>query len=70
MKTFAPETMQNFEQEAVKRLHPESLKRYQRKDSIGLFEFKLKLEDVVMEHVGLKPKTEAQKQEKAAAAAA
>lgn len=70
MKTFAPETMQNFEQEAVKRLHPESLKRYQRKDSIGLFEFRLKLEDVVMEHVGLKPKPEAQKQEKAAAAAA
>jgi hypothetical protein len=53
MKTFAPETVQNFEQEAVKRLHPESLKRYQRKDSIGVFEFKRKLEDVVMEHIGV-----------------
>jgi len=45
------------------------LTRYKRKDSIGVFEFKRKLEDVVMEHIGLKPKPEAQEQEKAAEAA-
>ncbi len=69
MKTIAPEAMQTFEQEAIKRLLPESLTRYKRKDSIGVFEFKRKLEDVVMEHIGLKPKPEAQEQEKAAEAA-
>jgi hypothetical protein len=69
MKNIAPEAMQTFEQEAIKRLLPESLTRYKRKDSIGVFEFKRKLEDVVMEHIGLKPKPEVQEQEKAAEAA-
>lgn len=69
LKNIAPEAMQTFEQEAIKRLLPESLTRYKRKDSIGVFEFKRKLEDVVMEHIGLKPKPEVQEQEKAAEAA-
>jgi hypothetical protein len=69
MKNIAPEAMPTFEQEAIKRLLPESLTRYKRKDSIGVFEFKRKLEDVVMEYIGLKPKPEAQEQEKAAEAA-
>lgn len=69
MKNIAPEAMQTFEQEAIKRLLPESLTRYKRKDSIGVFEFKRKLEDVVMEHIGLKPKPEVQEQGKTAEAA-
>lgn len=57
--------MQNFEQEAIKSLLPESLTRYKRKDLIGGFEFKRKL-DIVMKHIDLKTKSETQ--EKAAAA--
>ncbi|MBF0503283.1 MAG: replication initiation protein [Candidatus Riflebacteria bacterium] len=54
MKSFAQETLKNFEQEAQKRLSPDALKRYQRGDVIGLFEFKRKMENVVMEHMGIR----------------
>jgi len=56
--SYPPEALQQFEEEAKKRMTPESLERYLRKDVIGKFEFKRRLEDVVMEHVGLKPKPE------------
>jgi hypothetical protein len=56
--SYPPEALQQFEEEAKKRMTPESLARYLRKDVIGKFEFKRRLEDVVMEHVGLKPKPE------------
>lgn len=59
LSSFTPETVQQFEKEAKKRMSQESLERYLRKDVIGNFEFKRRLEDVVMEHVGLKPKPEA-----------
>ena len=58
--SYAPETMQAFEEEAKKHMSPESLARYLRKDPIGNFEFKRRLEDIVMEHTGIcKPQTEA-----------
>jgi plasmid replication initiation protein len=56
METCSSETVKDFEQQAIQRLLPESLKRYQRKDVIGVFEYKRKLEDVVMEHIGIKTK--------------
>lgn len=58
ISSYTPETVQQFEEEAKKRMSQESLERYLRKDVIGNFEFKRRLEDVVMEHVGLKPKPE------------
>jgi len=58
--SYAPETLETYAEEARKRLSPDSLARYHRKDVIGLFEFKRRLEDVVMEHTGLrKPQSEA-----------
>ena len=58
--SYAPETLEAYAEEARKRLSPDSLARYHRKDVIGLFEFKRRLEDVVMEHTGLrKPQPEA-----------
>jgi len=66
MKSVAQETVKNFEVEAQKRLSPDSLKRYERGDSIGLFEFKRKMEDVVMEHMGIsKPSTKTEKKQEA-----
>ena len=57
--SYAPESLQTFEEEAKKRMPKDSLSRYLRKDPIGRFEFKRRLEDVVMEHTGIsKPKTE------------
>ena len=57
--SYAPETLETYAEEARKRLSPDSLARYHRKDVIGLFEFKRRLEDVVMEHTGLrKPQPE------------
>lgn len=58
ISSYTPETVQQFEEEAKKRMSQESLVRYLRKDVIGNFEFKRRLEDVVMEHVGLKTKPE------------
>jgi len=52
--SYAPETLETYAEEARKRLSPDSLARYHRKDVIGLFEFKRRLEDVVMEHTGLR----------------
>mgnify|MGYP000853442609 FL=1 len=49
-----PENLETYAQEAGKRLSPDSFARYNRKDVIGLFEFKRRLEDVVMEHTGLR----------------
>jgi hypothetical protein len=49
-----PENLETYTQEAKKRLSSDSLARYNRKDVIGLFEFKRRLEDVVMEHIGLR----------------
>ncbi len=63
--SYAPETLQVYAEEAKKRLSEVSLARYLRKDTIGLFEFKRRLEDVVMEHVGL-IKLAADKSEQAA----
>lgn len=58
--SYTPETLQQFEEEAKKRMTPEALTRYLRKDVIGKFEFKRRLEDVVMEHTGIiKPQPEA-----------
>ena len=58
--SYAPETLATYAEEARKRLSPDSLARYHRKDVIGLFEFKRRLEDVVMEHTGLRqPQPEA-----------
>jgi plasmid replication initiation protein len=58
--SYAPETMQAYEEEAKKLMSPESLARYLRKDPIGNFEFKRRLEDIVMEHTGIrKPQPEA-----------
>lgn len=57
--SYAQETLETYAEEARKRLSPDSLARYHRKDVIGLFEFKRRLEDVVMEHTGLrKPQPE------------
>ena len=58
--SYAPETLETYAEEARKRLSPDSLARYHRKDVIGLFEFKRRLENVVMEHTVLrKPQPEA-----------
>jgi len=58
--SYAPETMQAYEEEAKKLMSPESLARYLRKDPIGNFEFKRRLEDIVMKHTGIrKPQPEA-----------
>lgn len=54
ISSYAPETLETYAEEARKRLSPDSLARYHRKDPIGLFEFKRRLEDVVMEHTGLR----------------
>ena len=54
ISSYTSETLQQFEEEAKKRMSPESLERYLRKDVIGNFEFKRRLEDVVMEHVGIR----------------
>ncbi|EKD83257.1 MAG: replication initiator protein [uncultured bacterium] len=60
ISSYTSETLQKFEEEARKRMSPESLARYLRKDVIGNFEFKRRLEDIVMEHTGIcKPQTEA-----------
>jgi len=57
--SYAPETMQAYEEEAKKLMSPESLARYLRKDPIGNFEFKRRLEDIVMKHTGIrKPQPE------------
>lgn len=60
MASYAHETMLAYEEEARNRMSPESLARYLRKDPIGNFEFKRRLEDVVMERAGIRPKLEAQ----------
>lgn len=52
--SYTPESLQQFAEEAKKRMSPESLERYLRKDVIGNFEFKRRLEDVVMEHTGIR----------------
>ena len=52
--SYAPETLHVYAEEAKKRLSEVSLARYLRKDTIGLFEFKRRLEDIVMEHTGLR----------------
>ena len=54
-------TTQKLEQEAMRRLSPDALERYNNKHYTGIFEFKRKLEDVVMEHTGIRPKLEPQK---------
>jgi hypothetical protein len=65
MKSSTQETMDTFGMNAQKRLSPDALSRYQKKDSIGLFEFKRKMEDVVMEYMGiLKPFVEAENVQK------
>ncbi len=46
-------TTQKLEQEAMRRLSPDALERYNNKHYTGIFEFKRKLEDVVMEHTGI-----------------
>lgn len=56
------DTLQQFEEETKKRMSQEALSRYLRKDVIGNFEFKRRLEDVVMEHIGLKPKQDETKE--------
>ncbi len=56
--SYAPETLKTFEQQALLRMSTNGLSRYKRKDPIGNIEFKRRLEDVVMEHVGLKAKQE------------
>jgi len=53
MQSFTPDTMQKLEQEAMRRLSPDALERYYNKHYTGIFEFKRKLEDVVMEHTGI-----------------
>lgn len=53
IKSYAPETLQTFAQQAIIRMSAEGLSRYKRKDPIGNIEFKRRLEDVVMEHVGI-----------------
>ena len=58
--SYAPETMQTYEEEVKKLMSPESLARYLRKDPIGNFEFKRRLEDVVMERAGIRSKLETQ----------
>lgn len=67
MESFTPETMQQLEEEARCRLSPDALERYNNKHYAGIFEFKRKLEDVIMEHTGIL-KT-AKKSEKTAEAA-
>jgi len=62
IKSYAPETLKTFEQQAFLRMSADGLSRYKRKDPIGNIEFKRRLEDVVMEHVGLKPKQEETKE--------
>lgn len=54
IKSYTHETLQQFEEEAKKRMSPESLERYLRKDVIGTFEFKRRLEDVVIAHEGIR----------------
>jgi len=54
MKSFAQETMETFEIKAQERLSQDALNRYKRKETIGLFEFKRKMEEVVMEHMGIR----------------
>jgi plasmid replication initiation protein len=54
IKSYAPETLQAFEQQAQLRMSADGLSRYKRKDPIGNIEFKRRLEDVVMEHTGLR----------------
>lgn len=49
----ASETLQAYEEEARNRMSPEALARHLRKDPIGNFEFKRRLEDVVLEHAGI-----------------
>ena len=56
--SYAPETLKTLEQRALLRMSTNGLSRYKRKDPIGNIEFKRRLEDVVMEHVGLKAKQE------------
>jgi len=53
MDSFSPATMQQLEEEACSRLSPDALERYNNKHYTGIFEFKRKLEDVVMEHTGI-----------------
>lgn len=54
MQSITPETMQKLEKEALNRLSPESLQRYNNNHYTGIFEFKRRLEDVVMEQIGIK----------------
>lgn len=68
IKSYAPETMQAFAQQAQLRMSAEGLSRYKRRDPIGNIEFKRRLEDVVMEHVGI-TKNVTDKPEQAAEAA-
>jgi len=60
MESYAAETMLQLEEEARQRLSPDALARYLSNHYTGAFEFKRKLEDVVMEHAGIrKPQPEA-----------
>ncbi len=60
IRSFAPETIQNLEQEALLRMPPNTLQRCRLAGSIENSMFKRKLEDVVMEHTGIRPKLEPQ----------
>jgi len=53
MESFTPATMQQLEEEARSRLSPDALERYNNKHYTGIFEFKRKLEEVVMEYTGI-----------------
>ncbi len=53
MKSCTLETMQQLEEKARCRLSSDALERYNNKHYIGIFEFKRKLEDIVMEHTGI-----------------
>ena len=53
MESYTAETLQQLEDEARRRLSPDALARYLSNHYTGAFEFKRKLEDVVMEHAGI-----------------
>ncbi len=61
IRSFAPATIQALEQEALSRMPPNTLQRCRLAGSIENSMFKRKLEDVVMEHTGIRPKLEPQK---------
>ncbi len=53
MQSLPSEKMSQLEDEARNRLSKEALERYNNQHYTGIFEFKRKLEDVVMEHTGI-----------------